>query len=116
MPSVLLGPCADSVRLGGRGGMLFDPSYCVFQPYFLLVAKNTCKTMKLCKTKAKNVLSNLKVGGYLAYTPWDTLLLALVGRGVDRPVFFCINDKILNAVLRPVRIAPLRPKPSTSLS
>ena len=34
--------------------------------------------MDLCKTKAKNGFINLKIEGYLAYTPWDTLLLALM--------------------------------------
>ena len=33
--------------------------------------------------KKKNEFINLKLGGYFAYTPWDTLLLALVGVGVD---------------------------------
>ena len=58
--------------------MLFDLSYFVFRPYFGLVAKNCDKTMELCKTKAKNGFINLKIEGYLAYTPWDTLLLALM--------------------------------------
>ena len=43
-----------------------------------IVAKNCCKTMELCKPKAKNGFINLTIEGYLAYTPWDTLLLALV--------------------------------------
>ena len=34
--------------------------------------------MDMCKTKAKNEFTSLKVEGYLAYTPWVTLLLALV--------------------------------------
>ena len=41
---------------------------------------NCCKTVELCKTKAKTRFLNLKIGGYRAYTPWGTLLLALVGQ------------------------------------
>ena len=39
----------------------------------------TEKTMELCKTKAKNGFTHLKIGECLASTPSDTLLLALVG-------------------------------------
>ena len=56
------------------------PSYLVFLPYFWLVAKTCCKAVESRKPKAKNGFLNLKIGGYLAYTPWDTLLLALVGQ------------------------------------
>ena len=59
--------------------MLFDPLYFVCQPHSGLVGKKCCKVMELCKTKAKNGFIGLKLGGYLAYTPRDTLLLALVG-------------------------------------
>ena len=37
--------------------------------YFVLVAKNTYKTMELCK--AKNGFSNFKIGGYHADKRWD---------------------------------------------
>ena len=76
--------------------MLFDPSYSVIQIYVELVAKNTCKPMELCKTKAKNGSGNLKIRGYLAYTPWDALLYALVWGAVDGPVFRVVN-KILES-------------------
>ena len=59
--------------------MLFDPSHFVFRPYFGLAAKECFKNMELCKTKAKHGFINLNIEGYLAYTPWDALLLALVG-------------------------------------
>ena len=49
------------------------------------------KTMELCKNEAKTVSSNFKIGGCLAYTPWNTLLLAHVGGGVD-PFFFVCNQ------------------------
>ena len=39
----------------------------------------------IVQTKATNGFSNPKVGRYLAYIPWDTLLLALVEGGVDWP-------------------------------
>ena len=48
-------------------------------------------------TDSRTLIINLKLGGYLAYTPRDTLLLALVGGGVDGPVF-CVVNKIFAAV------------------
>ena len=59
--------------------MVFGPPYPVFQHCFGLVAQHTCKTMGVCNAKAKIRFSNLKMGGYLAHTPWDTLFLAPVG-------------------------------------
>ena len=57
--------------------------WAIVRQYFGRVAMRTCKMMDLCKKKAKNGFSCLKTGGYLAYTPWDTLLLALLGGGGD---------------------------------
>ena len=42
---------------------------------------------ELCKTRAQNGFFNLKTEGDLAYSPWDLLLLAPVGGGLDRPLF-----------------------------
>ena len=61
------------------------------------ISDNTCKTIELCRPKAKTGFCNLKTGGYLAYTSWDIILLALVGGAVDGPVFRVIH-KILDAV------------------
>ena len=36
--------------------------------------------MELCKTKAQTGFSNLKIGGYLAYTPWGTPVGSCRGR------------------------------------
>ena len=78
-----------------------------FMLYFGLVAKNCCKTMELCKTKAKNGFINLEIGGYLAYTPWDTLLLQ---GGLGRPFFLRSYQNIRRRAARraPVRMFPLR--------
>ena len=43
--------------------------------------------MELCKTKAKSGCIDLEMGGYLAYIPLGTLMLALVGVGVGGPFF-----------------------------
>ena len=76
--------------------MLLDPSNSVFRPYFGLVAKNTCKTMGLCKTEPKDGFITLKTGGYLAYTRWDTIPSALVG-GLVGGLGFCVVEKISDA-------------------
>ena len=39
--------------------------------------------MELCTMEAKDGFGNFAKGAYLAYTPWDTLLLTLAGEGVD---------------------------------
>ena len=52
---------------------------------WLLRTVATPSRMELFKTKAKHGFINLKIGGYLAYTSWDTLLLALVGGGLNPP-------------------------------
>ena len=54
---------------------------------FRLVAEKACASRESYRTKATIGLSSPKIGGYLAYTPWDTLRLALVGGGVDAAVF-----------------------------
>ena len=72
--------------------MSFDRLYPVFQDYFGRVAKNHRKTIEFCNDKAINGISNLTIGGHPAYTPWGTL--ALVGRGVDGPVFFSVTKYI----------------------
>ena len=59
--------------------IVLDQSDFVFQTYFGLVAKSCRQTMELCKIKAKSGFTHLKIGGYFDYTPWDTLLLVLVG-------------------------------------
>ena len=91
MPSVLLGPCADGVRLGGKRGLLSDPPYSAFQPCSGLATTNTCKPMELCKTRAKK--RTQQPPKRWIPTPWDTLLLALVGGGVDGPIWVCRANK-----------------------
>ena len=74
--------------------MQYDPHVLTVPQCFGLVAKNSGKTMEMCKTKATNEIINLKRGGYPASTPLDALLLVLVGVGVDCPVFLCIQQSI----------------------
>ena len=56
----------------------------------------------LLTPKVKNGFLNLKIEGYLAYTPWDTPLLALVGGGVDGPVF-CVANTMSDTLRRAIR-------------
>ena len=100
VPSVFLGPCAAWVRLGGRMGCCLTGRALYFDPTFRLVTRKTCQTTELCTTKARNGFSNLRMGGFIAYNPWDTLLLALVGR-FGQFLFFCAINKTLDAVRAP---------------
>ena len=94
------------------GRIVFGPSYSAFQPSFELVAKNSRRPMELFKAKGKNGSDNLKVGGYLipCLHPLGYTLLALVGGGVDGPVFGAVN-KISDAVRRAMP-APCENSPS----
>ena len=59
--------------------------------------------MYLCETKAKNGFARLRIGGNLADTPWDTLLLAHVGEvQTGQRAAKILSD----AVRRPVRNIP----------
>ena len=84
------------------------------QAYFGRAGKNPCKTMELFQTKAKNGFGNLEVGGYLAYTPWETLLSALGGRGVDGPVFLCDQQNIGRRAARHARAVQTTPHTAVS--
>ena len=64
--------------------------------------------MEWHKTKAQNGFINLKVGGYLAYTPWDTLLLVLGGGG--RACFLCTRQNIGRHAARCARAVRIPPQ------
>ena len=54
--------------------------------------------------RRENGFVHLKLGGHLASIPWDTLLSALVGGGVDGPAFCVVyktSDAVRHAVLVP---------------
>ena len=74
------------------------------------IPENTCENhVELCGAKAENGSSNLKIGGYLASTPWDTIFLARIGGAVDGPVFWGGNTEISDAVRHALRMTPLAP-------
>ena len=57
------------------------------------VLQNCCKPMELCKTKAQNGFTTSNWRGYLAHTPWNTLLLPHVGGGGARWAIFLCNQR-----------------------